>query len=115
MKTNPILLAITTISLATPAMIQNARSGHNGEELAPPPDRAPRAGLVTVIENRPDADRPRWRVAWKSLSALPLAERERLRALVREFDRANRARAPLAVPRTLHPMLLAPACMADAI
>ena len=107
MKTNPILLAITTVTLATPAMIQSAQP--SSDEPSVQADQPPRAGLVTVIENQAEAREPRWRIAWKSLTALPVAKRERLQGLV---DRANRARAPLGQTQRTVP---APACMIDQI
>ena len=109
MKTNPIFLAVSTLTLAAPALIHSAQGDSRSSAATDPviqPD-APRAGLVTVIKDRPSTRRSEWRVAWKSLTALPAAERERLRGLVRAVDRSNRDRAPhsqassaLAAPRS---------------
>ena len=115
MKTNLILLAVSALTVATPAVIQSAQSD-TPANTALPGDPAvlgehPRGGLVTVVPNRP-ASHSQWRVAWKSLTALPAAERDRLRDLVRAVDKANRPRAP----RTLTPAAAAvaiPACMRE--
>ena len=107
MKTNPILLAVSTLTLAAPAVIHSAQSeaAATGPKPIAQPD-SPRAGLVTIVDittgTPGSAGDSKRRIAWKSLAALPTGERDRLLKLVRLVDRANPPRAP---------RFVGPACM----
>ncbi len=118
-KANPTALAtIAALLFAIPATIGIARTADASPAVAADPtviiqpDAAarPAAGLVTIVDARQAQFRPQRRIAWRSLAAVPIAERQRLRALIDALppvrpklvrDRHQSDRVPLHPPRCM--------------